>query len=127
MLQQSWCIIRPWQFPVSFYPINCKGLKAVSKLCLNTVKPCQGGRESIFQSLDHYGFYKLFRRMWAEMVKISTILQWKYWVIFEPSWLEREISGKIPSTFCGQWNKKALMNSLGMAVIFYIAIKISFF
>lgn len=60
------------------------------------------------------------------MVKISTILQWKYWVMFVSSLLVREVSGKFPSTFCGQWNKKALMNTLGMAVTFYIAIKISF-
>lgn len=61
------------------------------------------------------------------MVKISSILPWKYWVIFVSSWLEREVSGKFPSTFCGQWNKKALTNSLGTAVTFYITIKIRFF
>lgn len=46
--------------------------------------------------------------------------------LYLSSLLGSERSGKFPSSFCRQLNKKVLVNCLGRVVTFYIAIKNKF-
>lgn len=89
-----------------FLTAPLQGSQRRSKPYLDTVKPCRGGRERKFLSLDHCGLYKLLRSTWAEIVKISITVQWKHWVVFVFCLPERKVSGRFPSTFCGSGIKR---------------------
>lgn len=122
MAQQSQHISTPQQFPISFYHHLCKDFKALPKLCLDMVKFHQGESKSIFPSLDCQGLYKLLQRTWAG--RVSTILCLGEILCYICVLFAGETDQG--QSFCGQWNKKALMNCLGMVITFYIAIKKDF-